>query len=1472
MLNHPTITKLDLSNNDISLVAGLAILSLLQHNPHIVQVNLEGTQMPEGILKKITRTIEKNKANMSTSGDNTSVAEADVEGKAIEGSGAEKCKDDCEQEANLALAQGIHQTSSFASTMRETMRKAEWVRNEVAAIERLTRIANCSAAAESKFVPWPHVDSGWRLLEVAILAPPFIFHSEIELLLNQVFPRLNKEFISSRIQLVPLFSHPEDAAGACLKSLRFVTQVDVLRDVEKSRFLTLELIGDREGDYRAMTASEMASRRHSLPRLQNGQVASQTVSSQDPWAPPLHPVLHTAHCRAAEVSSWRIVATRKSACRMGVPASLAPLLTEEPRIEHPDYLRQQFRRTCNVVSNDVCASQLIEYDTSVKEKKWREHQKFRQLAADDVVEQDLVIRDYNAEFDRCGTDGQIYLRKLDEFREAVYERMRLLLSAHFPETQRHPSHFYGLLEKARVAQKVKQHQSCMNALLLSYLDGALVKKSIKNRLDLYVITPRSRNALLLHCREISAVTELISSFTWGILTKGLLKCRIAYHTTHSALLTEEPTELRELICNIILQLYPDSEIYRQAICEVDLSRLQNLFYDLMVEKAKVSDALSSSSELKQEGEKTITVVVLDGIDHIIPPVRPCAALRESDGPGKDTWETSPLRFDALESIPFCLSRNFRLVLGCETGSALYEQLSARGEDSVELLSVGSITPNDFDEMLRTESLAKIGVTLSDDEFMFIRQQEHALSPEYVELVVDVLRSFTEAPGIESQAIRASLPGTIEGMVQRVYDNLNESFGTALIRKCTRLLMCSRWGIHEPQLRSMLQLPCCRFNRLMRMMRPLLYSERATNIGMEGGNALNFRICIRSRAFRELIRREDVLVAGSENDHKVWHSMIVRQYLDVVRDVLQREKKQVLFSLSPTSPYERTAVKELPYHAVQAENTHIIHRLVLSMPFLMTVYRNSLGYHLVRELIEAFNSFHESFEVGEYNEEEDADVGGHKEPPSLLRLRDYIYFLRHYNARLTMYPHLVLETAVECSGRYPYVSIDAKAYVSQVLTSNSPLADRRLMFFTTVGYSSKRQIHQRSITACRILPRGTRVITASMDRSICAVQSATGVVDVQLRRAPSAIEKLLCCDTGAYHATICKDRTLQVYDSAEMQVVSRCDGGIFGAPLACVVFSARGRFYLVATEDLHLRVFDTEKSTLVLHVDQRQFLEKCEISDMRVVRGITAVIPDRSDDDVFYSTCHNVVVMWRLNSSRDAFIKERTFSTSFNVASGIITLSGTHFVLYPAPTVATSEEHLPPPRYVRICGVQDGGDVAVLTCPRSVVVYQVSSNEEMVASGLDDGSVVVHRIPWQQIREKGDGDKAPMALSPANYFTAYRLSTEPVVSDLRFKWNNDGLFALGNKFQIKYWKLPRKPRLTPAASENSIGAEHQGTCGEQIMEPEDEVIDGVADGEIVHHEEITAWDVAKASYENAAELVFGDSTGRLSTLRAWNPLL
>ncbi|RNF06504.1 hypothetical protein TraAM80_04008 [Trypanosoma rangeli] len=1450
MMKHPRLARLDFSRNGISLAAGLALLSLVRQNRNMVYINLSETQVPDAVMKKLQLALEHNNLLAARA-----VAVAAPPGAAAD------------TPSGTRSIEG-----GFSYALRETIRKAEWDRQEEKALERLKALTHAAATAtgdDSKFVPFPDGDSGWRLMEVAILAPPLLFESEVELLVRSVFPRLNEELLDRKVHLLPLFDPPDGPAGTYLKNLRFVIAVDVLRNVEKSRFLTIELVGDRAGEYEQLPANEMVKRPQLLQSLCRQGDGANPIRAESKAAPPLRPVLQTAHELATALSSWIIVAARKDTRRIGVPPSLAPLLTEEPPVEHPDYLQAQIRRTVTVGSDVVCGTQKVECGASLKAKKWQEHQLFRDKLLETAPVQELVIRNYNATFDFCGEDGQVHLKNLEEFVEAMYRRIRLIMLAHFPRCDdSHPTSYQGYNINKFGAKKLELYQKRLHDLLDVCVEHAFVKKSITDRLNLYILTPPSRNVFLLHGSEPAPVTTLIGSFASRLLLKDPQRFRIAFHTTLAAPLIEEPTDLREIICHIILQLFPDQDIYRRAIAEVDIVRLQQLLVDVLTDKVKPSETLTKGGG----GDVPITVVILDGLDRVLPTVPPCKALRLSTDTGKDIWgtpEPSPQYFDIYGYIPFCLSRNVRLVLGCETNSDMHRQLESRGRDSTELLSLGPITPNDFDEMLRQDILSKVGVTLSDDDFVTIRKKEEALSPEYIMFVVDALRSFNEVPGVGTQAVMSSLPGTVKEMVQRVYGNVQNTFGTALVRTCSRLLLSSRWGIYGPQLRGMLHLPQRRFNQLLRMMRPLLEHGSLLSLGIKEGNALHPRLWIRSREFRVLLEQEALQEEGLEEDQKVWHDMLTHCYLNVVHDVVAREKSPPIFGLRSTNPYERMSVKELPYHVVQAQAWHILFHTVLSMPFLMLVYRNTLGYHLVRELIPAFNTLYEMYELGELTNHTDNAQG--ENSASLLRLRDYIYFLRHYNARLTEFPHLVLQTAIESAAQYTFVGSDAKEYVTRKMSYHAPLVQRRAMFFEVVA-CVKPMIHNGAITACLFSPKGNRVTTGSVDRSVCSLSMMNGMTTTRARQAPTRVEGLLYCETGSYHAAVCHDRTLLIYDSTQLKLVSRCDGGIFGAPLSSVAFSARGRFYLVATEDLHLRVFETEKGKLLLHVDQRQFLsENDDVKDINIRRGYACVLPHRLEDDLFYATCHNVLTKWHLKPTRDEFVREKLLEVSFTVGSGKTVLAGTHLLLHPAPFPAQADGRRAPPRFVHLYNLLQGREVAVLTSSSSQLLYQLSANEKLLASALEDGSVVIHQLPWATLQEENVNK---MVISPTMEFAAYRESPVATVKALRFRGDSKALFALGNSFEMKFWVLPRRVWLDGGdVDASNASSTHLAEDNNINEEEEEELVECATDGEFVlEPADVTSWDVVQATNTQGAEVVFGDSTGRLTMLRLWNPLL
>lgn len=122
------------------------------------------------------------------------------------------------------------------------------------------------------------------MVEVAILAPPCLFYSEVTHLIHNVFYRLNCELCERNVYLYPLVEAGSVASDSATSlpvyhrmhnghdTLYFTSLVDVLTTVARSKFVTIELIGDRPGDYAHNSAAcLLQGKQPSQSNLCNGQ-------------------------------------------------------------------------------------------------------------------------------------------------------------------------------------------------------------------------------------------------------------------------------------------------------------------------------------------------------------------------------------------------------------------------------------------------------------------------------------------------------------------------------------------------------------------------------------------------------------------------------------------------------------------------------------------------------------------------------------------------------------------------------------------------------------------------------------------------------------------------------------------------------------------------------------------------------------------------------------------------------------------------------------------------------------------------------------------------------------------------------------------------------------------------------------------------------------------------------------------------
>lgn len=1484
--SHPALTFIDFSRNEaISLAGGLALFSLVQQNSLIKCIDLSGTQVPPPVLAKIARAVEKNKSSLSPL--------CDIDGLPL---------------GMVGLAD--------KQRSRESSRRERWHSREAEQLRRLReKIPNM---VEEGVVPPAVPTSGWRVLEVVILAPPGIFESERMELLERVFPRLNEELSSRRILLMPIMNAAESPPGVYLRQLRFSLSCDLIADVLRSRLVSIELIGDRAGDFQQLPSNVLIdplAKSDQTPTLTSNGAVDKVLSATKSAMLPLRPVIFSAHEEMLKNSRWIILSKRITTRLLGVPPSLAPLLSSEPLIEHPDKHKSLVKKVA--VKTTLCepntittltgatytdknittvravakaeASNRIGCNYLVEQMKWDELQDYKARAVQTATVPELIVEGYHARFDGTQLSGEIQMKELDNFNDSMYQRLWILLSSTFSVvTEEGEDDFSGPIAQQKMLKLCVFQRLIDQSFSTQKADFGRHKKTITNRLNLYVATPPSRNSLCLHGRYPDVLTSLVSVCAHrhvGLPGNYI----VAMHSTRCATVFSEPTDLRSVIIHLLSQLTSNAEVLRYIRNEVEIQKLSRFFRDFLSGGGgrrneqtlpegfpKVTaNSISSCSTLdadEETSEKTVLLIVLDGLDAIEPPVEPCQALRQSDT-GEDVWDAQiPTSWrgtlNGVGFIPKCLGRHVRFITTCcDSSVLLIDQLRSRERDSCDFLDVGESTANDVEVLLCPSTLEKFQVHLSDDDHTLAQRKADSGNPEYMRYLVDALRQLNEEPGFQKQTeMLSSFPEDVKGAASRVLRNLKASFGQPLICKALGLLTASRWGLLLPTFRALLKLSPKRFNELLRLLRPVLEIFSSPVAGEESGNAMLCTVRIVSPSFLELLANERAQIEEEEEDVKVWHSVLTQYYQAIVLRAITSET-DVVFRLSPSSPFEASAVKEITYHATKARMWSVLDNLLLSVKFLMLVYRNGLAYSVLRDLIFAFNERNVSRLLdGDLSMEELSGVKskirmtkGVALPSNMIKMKDFIFFIRAKSFMLLEHPHLLLQVALEhgeeaCQGVYT----DAQLHVKNRFSSQKDPKERIAAFFQVTEAKKRPTLHVGEISSVSFAYNKKFVLTGAVDRAISWVEPATGKVAYQLHQPSSRVSRVLHCSTSAYVAVLTVHRGVYIFDGAFGKLVSRNEGEAFNSPVSAFSFSAKGRYYIVATEDLVFRVFESETSNLIATLSASAVVQEGQLDGIHQKRNTIEVLCDLQNDEMFFTIVNNCISGWRVLESRDACLLETCKSIPYLCRN-------TQWCCEPQ----TSEETInsfQESRYfmceiaeskLALIDLHTGRSVTQFSFDekeesKTITKYIIAPNQQLIAAATNDGKIGVFRVHWESVRNAGDGDIFTLHF-PSYIVHAFDRTAHSALSDLAFRSDSLSLFALGNESHLKYWVLP-------VVDFANVGNSSSST----LMEDVQEILS--TNGDYIHPKKLTAISVIRSS-SNAGEVevALGDVVGNLTLL-------
>ncbi|CAD2216797.1 hypothetical protein AGDE_12783 [Angomonas deanei] len=710
-----------------------------------------------------------------------------------------------------------------------------------------------------------------------------------------------------------------------------------------------------------------------------------------------------------------------------------------------------------------------------------------------------------------------------------------------------------------------------------------------------------------------------------------------------------------------------------------------------------------SGQFPVEGGATL-IVAVDGVDKLRPPVSPCDALALDEN-GVSIWgEEDALQASLLSAstitndqtnlrdiaamganrartaayqkavatvhfIPTKISKNIRFIVTCATESLCCRALKNRGEHSTEVIDVQEEIANKLETagyMYKFEgrifdptNLTNAGITLSDEDKDIIAAKLSA-APSDEELIVYLwsalsLRSEDGQTEGTTEFLR-DFPDNSAEAARRTYLKVREEIGRPATALLFGILRSCRWSISLSALRTLIGFDnSAKFNYMLRLLRPVLEIPLLAEVLAE--NTLFSKVCIASRSFLDVLARAELKqdTKTFDADQRTWHTVIANYYFSIVVDIMKKEMdNNIVFPTKSSTPAERQAAKELLYHLQCSGQWNMVDTIVLSFPFIMIMCRNGLLYQLLRDLTVAFNKRYELYRLGDRSVLGNSEAQGTTTtllpgtlPQPLQRMKQYILFIKNRAIFLSEFPHLVIQTALNDAVVYPILYQDVGVHLN--VYNHIDLPDMFVCGFFVKILTDLNSTHDDEISAIQYLTRHNYVVSSARNNLLrwCGLTSDTigqkaiaRAVDMQ-----SPVQRVVQCDTGAYIMVLTEDRLIRVFDAATSKLVSTCKDGSGVAinfdPIEEMCFSSRGRYLYVATSNLNLFVFVTEKGELLdVLYGEEFFPEGYEFGDIYGTKHSFHLLPHygREEENILLTVVDKYLIGWvlELHTEEDNF--------------------------------------------------------------------------------------------------------------------------------------------------------------------------------------------------------------------------------------------
>eukprot|EP01063_Lacrimia_lanifica_P013268 TRINITY_DN198_c0_g1_i1.p1 TRINITY_DN198_c0_g1~~TRINITY_DN198_c0_g1_i1.p1 ORF type:complete len:1495 (+),score=544.93 TRINITY_DN198_c0_g1_i1:64-4548(+) len=1267
--DHPTLTSIDLSSNEISLPSVSSIVDLLRRNALITAVSVEDTHIEDRARLKI--------------------------GKALQANVRLGQKKDRQQKAAPQTALNADHETPFQKAKREFNERRE---------DRRAAAARASDAPEAEETASMHLrrrlpnvpprdEFGWVVLNVYVSATQQDFCSELDHLHRVTIPRLNEKLKARKVYLHPVTAYYDATTKHLPAEVPYSPMLLVAERLELIKMCSpmfLMLVGDKHGPVPGFVPPRFAG---------SAQLKDVAQLDQHPMA-----LVEGFYGGVHDPSSCALYFVRSSSRTLSAPQGIMESFTDDYSYLHAGEESDEHPATAR--------------KTQASRGSWESWKGFKKTVLDGP--EALVLKKYPGSYETVTRHGKILLSGLQKYEHAVESRLLEVVEYLYPEGDR------GAVSRATLAPERMAAE-----LRKEYLRSArpcLGRHNALSKLELYIVSPTSRNIMLFHGPKGAGKDAVMA----GLASKCLARenYKTGFFMVGHAGLVRGSCSLRSCLISICEQLGGDALHALRG--EVSLRTVKEHFRKLL---QQVSD----------REKNTIFVVVIDGLDRLLAGEEPPEELGANDLghnilSGEGGKRAKDARHGELDWIPMCLPKNVRIIVSVDdTEETLLKALLDRGQDSCEALAVLPPGVPDAEQLIRAE-LEKHRIELTKEQMDMLLEKSEIRSTVYQQLLTHtIIQKWDLGPVSGPVAFLQGLPGTVAELVEHLLRYGEGVCGEALMAKGLSALALQDEGLLLLQMRELLADPENGVERLcgrdlgafMHAARPFLREQVALTQGVRRkitrGSLTGFQ--------PEIETPLSDVANGLSQRLQIAHSdvkdAILRRYLPAQQDV-RSFYATLCHYLRPqgelvSHPLAVHGLSAFPQAMIAARMWPSIARYFFSIATVRRFFEFGIGFVLFDNMIRAYTVLHRESEGGrqevttrEASGVEQRTYPAHVVKAWLFRMKEYVHFVHGSLPSLKAYPSLTVQQALAALN-------DTNIYKEAQEYYDEHQEER---YYTRVNKQNPRT-WPGEIRRVEFSRNALRVLLAS-ERSFtfCNVQG-----DVIHHIAMSAtILHAFISSTSRYAVIVTFDKTILVYDAVTAAAVSKLAGHT--GRIRCCAMSARAGVVISGSEDGTVKVWGSESGKNIATLSHQQFCTGGRFP------SVLAVAPHAEDEAIFLSAVDRTVLLWRKDGATSyELVFKVTCHTEYTVNHVQWLPYQDKFLtcVRRPPTPAYAEASVTPmmDTAIKVWDMTNGTLKYRLhgTDDSHVNSVDISSDEKYVAAALDDGRVVV----WDMQDAAGTGE-------------------------------------------------------------------------------------------------------------------------------------